>query len=43
MKAIAIVSGGMDRGKPAYFFASQGHDLHLFTFDYGQSPVKGVG
>ena len=40
MKAIAIVSGGMDSVTLAYLLASQGHDLHLLSFDYGQRHVK---
>ena len=40
MKAIAIVSGGMDSVTLAYLLASQGHELHLLSFDYGQRHVK---
>ena len=40
MKAIAIVSGGMDSVTLAYLLASQGHTLHLLSFDYGQRHVK---
>jgi 7-cyano-7-deazaguanine synthase len=40
VKAIAIVSGGMDSVTLAYLLASQGHDLHLLSFDYGQRHVK---
>ena len=40
MKAIAIVSGGMDSVTLAYLLASQGHALHLLSFDYGQRHLK---
>ena len=40
MKAIAIVSGGMDSVTLAYLLASQGYDLHLLSFDYGQRHKK---
>lgn len=40
MKAIAIVSGGMDSVTLAYLLASQGHDLHLLSFNYGQRHIK---
>ncbi len=40
MKAIAIVSGGMDSVTLAYLLASQGHNLRLLSFDYGQRHVK---
>lgn len=38
--AIAIVSGGMDSVTLAYLLHSQGHDLHLLSFDYGQRHKK---
>ena len=40
VKAIAIVSGGMDSVTLAYLLAGQGHTLHLLSFDYGQRHVK---
>ena len=36
MKAVAIVSGGMDSVTLAYYLAGQGRALHLLAFDYGQ-------
>lgn len=36
MKAVAIVSGGMDSVTLAYWFKDQGYDLELVSFDYGQ-------
>lgn len=39
-KAVAIVSGGMDSVTLAYLLKSEGHDLHLLTFDYGQRHRK---
>lgn len=40
MKAIAIVSGGLDSVTLAYLLKSQGHDLTLLSFDYGQRHKK---
>ncbi len=39
-KAVAIVSGGIDSVTLAYHLSSQGHGLHLLSFDYGQRHVK---
>jgi 7-cyano-7-deazaguanine synthase len=39
-KAIAIVSGGLDSVTLAYLLRSQGYDLHLLSFDYGQRHKK---
>ncbi len=39
-KAIAIVSGGLDSVTLAYLLASEGHALHLLSFDYGQRHKK---
>lgn len=36
MKAVVIVSGGMDSVTLAYHLNQQGYDLHLVSFDYGQ-------
>ena len=38
--AIAIVSGGMDSVTLAYVLKSEGYDLHLLSFDYGQRHKK---
>jgi 7-cyano-7-deazaguanine synthase len=40
MNAITIVSGGLDSVTLAYLLASQGHDLHLLSFNYGQRHKK---
>jgi len=40
VKTIAIVSGGLDSVTLAYLLASQGHALHLLSFDYGQRHKK---
>jgi 7-cyano-7-deazaguanine synthase len=40
MKATLIVSGGMDSATLAYFYRSQGYDLHLVGFNYGQRHSK---
>lgn len=42
MKAIAIVSGGMDSITLAYRLKADGHDLHMLTFNYGQRHVKEI-
>lgn len=39
-KAIAIVSGGMDSVTLAYLLKSEGYDLHLLSFNYGQRHKK---
>ena len=40
MKAIAIVSGGLDSVTLAYQLKSQNYELHLLSFDYGQRHKK---
>jgi 7-cyano-7-deazaguanine synthase len=40
MKAVAIVSGGMDSVTLAYSLRSQGYTLHVVSFDYGQRHRK---
>lgn len=42
MKAIAIVSGGMDSITLAYRLKADGYDLHMITFNYGQRHVKEI-
>ena len=39
-KAVLIASGGMDSVTMAYLFKSQGYDVHLVGFDYGQRHSK---
>ena len=41
-KAIVLVSGGLDSVTLAYLLASQGWDLHLLAFDYGQKHKREV-
>jgi len=38
--AVAIVSGGMDSVTLAHLLTSEGYDLHLLSFDYGQRHRK---
>jgi 7-cyano-7-deazaguanine synthase len=40
MKAVAIVSGGLDSVTLAHVLASRGYELHLVSFDYGQRHRK---
>ena len=40
MKAIAIVSGGMDSVTLAHVLRAERYDLHLLSFDYGQRHSK---
>ncbi len=39
-KAIAIVSGGLDSITLAYLLHTEGYELHLLSFDYGQRHRK---
>lgn len=39
-KVVAILSGGLDSATLAYLLASQGWELHLLSFDYGQRHVR---
>lgn len=41
-RAIAIVSGGLDSVTLAYLLASEGWDLHLLAYDYGQKHKREV-
>ena len=40
MRAIAIVSGGMDSVTLAHVLKAEGYDLHLLSFNYGQRHSK---
>jgi 7-cyano-7-deazaguanine synthase len=40
MKAVVIVSGGMDSVTLAHLMANRGYDLHLLSFNYGQRHGK---
>jgi 7-cyano-7-deazaguanine synthase len=40
MKAITILSGGMDSATLAYQIASEGTEQHFLSFNYGQRHVK---
>lgn len=42
MKAICLASGGLDSTVLAYLLKSQGYDLHLLSFDYGQRHKKEI-
>jgi 7-cyano-7-deazaguanine synthase len=39
-KAVVVFSGGLDSTTLAYYVRSQGYDLHLVSFDYGQRHSK---
>lgn len=41
--AIAVVSGGLDSVVLAHLLKSEGHELHLVSYDYGQRHVKELG
>jgi len=41
-KAIALVSGGLDSVTLAYLLKSEGWDLHLLAYDYGQRHKREV-
>lgn len=40
MKAVAVVSGGMDSVTLAHYLQDAGYDVHMLTVDYGQRHVK---
>jgi 7-cyano-7-deazaguanine synthase len=40
MKALAIVSGGMDSTVLTYDLVAKGYDVHLMSFNYGQRHKK---
>lgn len=39
-KAVSLISGGMDSVTLAYLLHTEGYDLHLLSFDYGQRHKK---
>ena len=41
-KAVAVVSGGLDSVTLAHLLKSQGYDLHLISFNYGQRHIKEI-
>ena len=41
-KAVAVVSGGLDSVTLAHLLNSEGHDLHLISFNYGQRHIKEI-
>jgi 7-cyano-7-deazaguanine synthase len=41
-KAIAIVSGGLDSVTLAHYLHTEGYELHLLSFDYGQRHDKEI-
>jgi 7-cyano-7-deazaguanine synthase len=43
MKAVAVVSGGMDSVVLAHLIKQGGHDLTMISFDYGQRHRKELG
>jgi 7-cyano-7-deazaguanine synthase len=43
MKAVAVVSGGMDSVVLAHLIKDGGHDLTMISFDYGQRHRKELG
>ncbi len=42
MKAVAILSGGLDSSTLAYYYKSKGYELDLITFDYGQKHSREI-
>jgi 7-cyano-7-deazaguanine synthase len=43
MKAVALVSGGLDSVTLAHLLLSEGYELHLLSCDYGQRHLKELG
>jgi 7-cyano-7-deazaguanine synthase len=43
MKALVIMSGGLDSVVLGYFMRAKGYDLDVLTADYGQAGVKELG
>ena len=43
MRAVSLMSGGMDSTTLAYMLKAEGYDLHLLSFNYGQRHNKELG
>ncbi|MBU0761828.1 MAG: 7-cyano-7-deazaguanine synthase QueC [Candidatus Altiarchaeota archaeon] len=42
MKAVVLLSGGLDSAVTAYIAKAQGYDIYALTFDYGQRHRKEI-
>lgn len=43
LRAVCLLSGGMDSAVAAYIAQSQGYSIHALTFDYGQRHKREIG